>query len=141
MTGPSGDLRRRLSDGQLHRFADWPNPAVNRRQTGVYSVWRGHEFVYVGRSDDLGGRLRSHLSGRRAGDQFCVYVFDRFILPQLTREQINSAGTRRLSLDALTGEFVRASFSYRWVLVSDKEAATSLEELIRREGLNGKLPC
>jgi len=33
-------------------------------------------------------RLRSHASGRRSGDQFCIYVADRFVLPTLSQEDI-----------------------------------------------------
>jgi hypothetical protein len=59
-------------------------------------VWRGDEFVYVGISyrdptattnkgaKGLYGRLASHASGRRSGDQFCIYVCDRFVLPLRT---------------------------------------------------------
>ena len=30
-------------------------------------------------------RLGSHASGRRSGDQFNVYICDRFVVPALTR--------------------------------------------------------
>src|SRR4029434_11137740 len=33
-------------------------------------------------------RLQSHASGRRSGDQFCVYVADRLALPHLSPENI-----------------------------------------------------
>jgi hypothetical protein len=32
-------------------------------------------------------RLNSHASGRRSGDQFCVYVCDRFVVPALSVDQ------------------------------------------------------
>ena len=33
-------------------------------------------------------RLAAHRNGRRSGDQFAVYVFDRFVLGSLTPEQL-----------------------------------------------------
>jgi hypothetical protein len=37
-------------------------------------------------------RLNSHASGRRAGDQFNVYICDRFIVPALTAVQQRDTG-------------------------------------------------
>lgn len=86
-----------LRDGPLYRFADWPNPEVPNGRIGVYTVWGGDELIYVGMggravgpSADTNGpastkltglrsRLASHASGRRSGDQFCSYVFDRLV--------------------------------------------------------------
>jgi hypothetical protein len=97
-----------LRDGPLYRFADWPNPQVPNGRIGVYTVWDGDELIYVGMggravgpsadangpaSSKLSGlrsRLASHASGRRSGDQFCIYVFDRLVLPTLSLQQIRS---------------------------------------------------
>jgi hypothetical protein len=91
-----------LETGPLHRFQDWPNEQVPTRAAGVYTVWDGDRLLYVGMSgramtaDDLEvspcgrvvpkglrTRLNAHASGRRSGDQFCVYVCDRFVVPGL----------------------------------------------------------
>src|SRR6516162_2889307 len=106
-----------LRDGPLYRFADWPNPAVPNGRIGVYTVWQGDQLIYagmagraIGPSSDMSkpvsakltglrSRLASHASGRRSGNQFCVYVFDRLVLPMLTREQIQEAARGQLSLD------------------------------------------
>jgi len=37
-----------LQAGALHRFADWPNPNVPGVAIGLYTIWGGDEFVYVG---------------------------------------------------------------------------------------------
>ena len=85
-----------LETGPVHRFQDWPNEQVPKRTVGVYTVWEGDRLLYVGMSgramtaEDLevseGGRvvakglwirLNNHASGRRSGDQLCVYVGDR----------------------------------------------------------------
>ncbi len=147
-----------LRDGPLYRFADWPNAAVPNGRIGVYTVWHGDRLLYVGMagraigpSPDTGGpvparltglrsRLASYASGRRSGDQFCVYVFDRLVLPTLSREQIDDAGHGRLSLDGLTRQLIRGSLSYRFAPSTDATAARDAERQIQREGLAGQLP-
>jgi hypothetical protein len=52
----------------------------------------------------LASRLQSHASGRRSGDEFCVYVGDHYVLPELTRQQIEAIRDSRLSMDTLIRE-------------------------------------
>jgi hypothetical protein len=80
-------------------------------------------------------RLASHASGRRSGDQFCVYVFDRLVLPMLSRQQIQEAARGQLSLDDLTRQLIRQSFSYRFTLLGDAAMARTVERDIQRDGL------
>jgi hypothetical protein len=87
-----------LAEGALFAFANWPNAQVPRFAAGVYTIWHDDgRFVYVGMSGrsitaateppqrpyGLWTRLDSHAGGRRSGDQFCVYVADRLVLPSL----------------------------------------------------------
>jgi hypothetical protein len=105
-----------LEAGPLHRFGDWPNDQVPKRAAGVYIVWDGDRLLYVGMSGramtaadlevspngrvvakGLWTRLNAHASGRRSGDQFCVYVCDRFVVPALTppqQRQLAAGGCR-----------------------------------------------
>ena len=108
------------------RFADWPDGRVPRRAAGVYTVWRGAEFLYAGMSGrgaqredfvaqpgqraaamGLWTRLNSHASGRRSGDQFNIYVCDRFVVPALTAGQQRQVADGRLLLDQLTRDEFR----------------------------------
>lgn len=114
---------------------------------GVYAIWRGPEFLYVGiswreptltasgMSKGLWGRLDSHASGRRSGDQFCIYICDRFVLGQLTNNEIEEITSGSKSLDVLTKIYVRTHLSYRFVTTSTGEEARALEADIRRNGL------
>jgi hypothetical protein len=147
-----------LRDGPLYRFADWPNPAVANGMIGAYTVWQAEQLVYAGmagrdlspgtdiseaasgKPTGIRGRLASHASGRRAGDQFCVYVFDRLVLPALSRQQIEGAARGQLSLDRLTRELIRQSLSYRFTLLPDAATAWEVETKIQREGITSQLP-
>ena len=79
-------------------------------------------------------RLNSHASGRRSGDQFCVYVCDRLIVPELTRGQ-QQIRLGALSLDVLTRDFIRANFAYRYVVTPDSVAAFTIERDVQRGAL------
>ena len=143
-----------LETGMPYRFADWPNPAVPRVAAGVYTVWLpdGH-LLYVGMSgrgmrlDVDGGkrrglwtRLNSHASGRRSGDQFCVYVCDRLVVPHLTRKQQHAIGAGALLLDTLTRELIREHFVYRFTVTADGAEALGLERQVQRGALETGQP-
>ena len=144
-----------LETGPVHRFQDWPNEQVPKRAAGVYTVWEGDRLLYVGMSgramtaEDLevseGGRvvakglwtrLNSHASGRRSGDQFCVYVGDRFVVPDLTRSQQQQLAAGTLSLDGLIRAFVRERLAYRFVIIADGAEALKLEREVRQGSLS-----
>jgi hypothetical protein len=144
-----------LVAGPPFTFADWPNDQVPRRAAGVYTVWRAEQFIYAGisgrgaqREDLVVGhgqpsqakglwtRLNSHASGRRAGDQFNVYICDRFIVPDLTPAQLRQIGQGQLLLDQLTKSFIRKHLNYRFVICNDGTEALAIERAVR----GGALP-
>ena len=149
-----------LRSGQLHRFMDWPVSAVPKHGAGVYTVWdKDGGFLYVGmagrfldeqsvsklRTDGgppkgLRDRLGSHASGRRSGDQFCVYVADALVLPRLRREEIEEIASGDLAFDALIRDFVRRNLGFRFVETSSGTDAEELERLVLSEGLSGVSP-
>jgi hypothetical protein len=88
----------------------------------------------------LRDRLASHASGRRRGDQFNVYVFDRLVLPTLTAEDIGSAAAGELSLDIATRRYIHHHLSYRFVLTNDGDTALALERAVQRGALEGQTP-
>src|SRR5436190_14219627 len=125
-----------LEHGPAHRFAD---PATRsrsaRERRGLYTIWDDEGgLVYAGiagRNPDgkgLANRLRSHASGRRSGDQFCVYVADHYVLPELTPEQVQAIAASQLSMDSLVCEKIQDSFSFRLAAVEDYRTALAVEK-------------
>lgn len=139
-----------LFGGTLHRFADWPNgnivPAV---AAGVYTIWDGTDFLYVGmagkkitaehidppdepvKAKGLKARLKSHQDGRRSGDQFCVYICDRFVVPKLSPSELEQIGDATLSLDAMTKKYIHRYLAYRFITTPDGGTALALERRIQ----------
>ena len=78
------------------------------------------------------GRLHAHASGRRSGDQFCVYVCDYFVVPELTPDQQKKIGHGETFLDDLTQEYIQKHFTYRFIYLPDGKTAEALERKLRR---------
>jgi len=139
-----------------YRFADWPLAEVPLVAAGVYTIWENDSLVYVGMSGrgrtadqlseaqtsgrrvGLWTRLNSHASGRRSGDQFCVYVADRLVLPTLTSTDIDLIANDELRLDDLVRTYIRERMSFRFTETEDGETASLLESRLRAGALDSK---
>ena len=141
----TADPIRALTISPLHLFANWPTGNVPRSGAVVYTIWnREGSFIYVGMSgrsftggtEGSGkagpwGRLNSHASGRRSGDQFCVYVADRRVLPTL-HNRISEIADGTLSLDRATRDYIRANLGFRWTMMKSGMTALELERRLQR---------
>jgi hypothetical protein len=76
-------------------------------------------------------RLHSHASGRRSGDQFCVYVADRLVLPSLTTHDIAAIASGRHQMDAFVRTYIHENLLYRFVVLPDGMAAYRVEAAIK----------
>jgi hypothetical protein len=113
----------------------------------VYAIWRDPgELVYVGMSGrgletrsttgkrfGLWTRIASHAKGRLSGDQFCVYVANRYVIPALMPSELPKFASGELTLDTLTRRYISEHFSYSFTLVDTSQEAHALE----REGRRG----
>lgn len=147
-----------LPKGRTYRFCDWPNSAVPPVAAGVYTIWHGDAFLYVGmagrsltaeraaagrptKRSGLFSRLGSHAGGRRSGDQFCVYVADRLVLPTLSNEDLAAISNGKRSLDALVRTYIHTYLSYRFVVANGGVEARALEAELRRGVLEVGAPA
>ncbi|MEE3198808.1 MAG: hypothetical protein VX254_02165 [Planctomycetota bacterium] len=144
-----------LETGKLFSFSDWPNEEIPRVSVGVYTIWRGQQLIYVGYSGrnlrpheikaakkpkGLLTRLKSHRTGLRSGDQFCLYVCDRFIIPVLDTETQQRLDVGERLLDGFTRKFIRGELSYRFITTEGSEAARRIESQVREGFLNAGKP-
>ena len=135
-----------LSLGTAYPFADWPNLAVPIFGAGVYTIWHNDgRFIYVGMSgrgitaetarrntpQGIYTRLQSHASGRRSGDQFCVYVADRLVLPMLSLDDITAIASGRHQMDVFVRRYIHENLCYRFVMLPDGATAYALEAAIK----------
>jgi len=146
-----------FANAPAQSFRDWPDVSLPRWAAGVYTIWHESSFLYVGmagargvtegeilvkkqkgkgKSWGLRDRLGSHASGRRSGDQFCVYVADRFILPALTPLEIDAIADRSSdqTIDDQVKRYVRERFSFRYWESKDGLEASRVEDEILSGG-------
>ena len=76
-------------------------------------------------------RLQSHSSGRRSGDQFCVYVADRLVLPTLSRDDITAIASGRHQMDAFVRRYIHENLCYRFAMLPDAATAYAAEAAIK----------
>ena len=103
-------------------FSEDPRRHIPNNGSIIYSVWdKNEKFIYIGISGlqkslekrSPLSRMISHASGRRSGDQFCIYIHDFYVIPKLIEkgEYSPSIGV----LDKLTKDFIQSNLSYRFV--------------------------
>jgi hypothetical protein len=141
-----------LESGPTHRFADGAHPQIPRVCCGVYTIWDGNTLVYVGhagravhvatgnRRTGLADRLFHHSGGRRSGDQFCVYVADRLVLPKLTAENLADIAAGHLLLDDFVYVYVQDRLAYRVTITADIAVARAVENAARGGVLDAGKP-
>jgi hypothetical protein len=133
-------IPNKLVSGPVTWFVSWPDREVPRTGSAVYTIWdREGRFIYAGmsgrsavqsaRANGPYGRLNSHASGRRSGDQFCIYVCDRLVLPKL-HNRIAEVASGTLSLDAETRAFIRAELGFRVAPAASPQEAFAWEKAL-----------
>ena len=151
MTEP---FRKEFAWSSRYRFADWPNASVPNVAAGVYLIWEEARLIYVGMSGrkieagreqhrsraGLVTRLASHASGRLSGDQFCVYVANRIVIPRLNPDQLPRFEAGDLRLDHLTKAYIHERLTYQFTIVASGAEAFQVEDACRRGELFGEKP-
>jgi hypothetical protein len=136
------------------RFSDWPNKAIPNVAAGVYAIWSDDVLFYCGMSGrnieavvkagkarfGLVTRLNSPASDRLSGDQFCVYVANRLVIPRLQPEDLSKFASGELKLDYLTKDFIHNHLDYQYVLVDSSSEAYDVENRARRGEIFGQKP-
>ena len=141
------DALAELEDGSRWPLRDLPdNPHPPKGPPGVYTLWNGTDFLYCGmaykdaaetanpQAAGLWGRLRTHWAGRRTG-YLNVQVLDRFIIPDLSRAELEALRVGDLSLAARLRAWIHRHVDYRAWESPDGSSARSVEDHIRATGL------
>ena len=127
-------------------FKDWPNKEIPHVAAGVYVIWGGKALLYCGMSGreyekalinkkkkyGLVNRLNSHASGRLSGDQFCVYVANRFVIPLLGPDDLPKFSSGEYKLDTMTKSYIHQNLEYQYAVVESTKDAYNLEREIRQ---------
>ena len=106
----------------------------------IYTVWDLDEkFIYVGiggtqdkpvRERDPRSRIREHRSGRRSGNQFCCYVHDYYVIPELVRS--GEFERKKRYLDILTRDYIHRNLRYRVKGFQTEDSVKIVRELEKK---------
>ena len=138
-----------LTTGTLYSFSKRPNQGIPNVAIGIYTIWNGNEFAYVGISGTnvndedyqkdivkgLKKRLRAHHSGGIGGDKFCVLVFERYISRDITSNDLQKMARKELFLRELNRNFIRDKLTYRFTILDSKEHLHKYEDFIKQGGI------
>lgn len=139
---------------ERYKFSDWPNVRVPVLAAGVYAIWDNTTLIYCGMSGrefekaqsaqrkkyGLITRLASYASGRLSGDQFCVYVANRLVIPSLQAEELHKFASGDMTLDRLTKTYIHQRFDYQFAIVESSTQAYALEAMARQGTIFGSKP-
>jgi len=130
-------------------FQDNPNDHIPKFGSIIYTIWNNaDEWIYVG----IGGlgqspstplhkrnpvsRIQQHKSGRRSGDQFCIYVHDCFVVPKLDNTKYKFV---KGALDHQTKNYIQENLFYRFVVIQNEESIQLVRKIESqlKNGLEG----
>ena len=151
----ASNVSRHMQEFSLrHRFSKWPNTELPAVAAGVYAIWDQNVLIYCGMSGrefekavaaakpryGLVTRLASHASGRLSGDQFCVYVANRLVVPSIRPEQLPKFASGELNLDKMTKIYIHERLEYQFAFVESSAQAYELERNCRNGSWFGTKP-
>lgn len=120
-----------LKEIEKMEFLTFTNINKITKKSGIYFMYQNdnNTLLYVGKSGKGNGtlysRIRTHYSGSRGSDQFCLYVFDKFLK---SSDQCNKSNDTA-ELNGITKEWIRDKLSFKYIQY-DKNAIDILEKNI-----------
>jgi hypothetical protein len=88
-------------------------------------MWSDDECIYVGKSNKLRERIKSHFNGRRGADQFCLYIFDSYI-----KQSLDGRGASiTKQLNSITKEWARKNLTVNY---TECKNSTYQEKIYRK---------
>lgn len=125
-------------------FAENVRDHIPTQGSLIYTVWdQSDTFIYVGIAGlqkDLSkrsplSRMVSHASGVRSGDQFCVYIHDFYVIPDLVQKGVYEPS--KGLLDRMTKQYIHEHLFYRFVIFDGDDSdrvVRDLENELKRGG-------
>ena len=103
-------LEKKMKDAKLVSFEKID---LVPETSGVYTAWLSvfgeYRCFYVGKSRNLSNRIWSNFSGKRDGNQFCLYVYDRYV------HYKRPSGLSTIKVDQMTAKWIQQRIKFRFV--------------------------
>ncbi len=97
--------------------------------SGMYSAWVQDLCLYVGMAENLQNRIRSHFSGQRGSNQFCLLVFDSHVAAHSAAE---APQERTAFLNQQTRSWIRDNVRFSFAQVDgDRKQLGATERILK----------
>jgi hypothetical protein len=73
-------------------------------------------------------RIRQCARGCRSGDQFCIYIQDFYVIPELLKSDYKA---KKGYLDQLTRDFIQSRLTYRYLVIQTEDSNKVVRQLER----------
>lgn len=123
---------------ELHQFSTTDINHIAEYGSILYTVFLDRsEFIYVGIGGTMGksvkdrnprSRIKQHAQGWRSGDQFCIYIQDFYVIPELVKTNYTP---KKGYLDQLTREFIQSRLTYRYLVIQTEDSNKIVRQLER----------
>lgn len=118
------------------------------KMPGCYLIWRKEELIYVGvsgvswtkdnpKTSHLKHRLGDHFRGTKS-DVFPIKVFERIILNQITKKEIEEVTNGKKEIRHLARNYIRTNFTFTFATTTEFTLAKKTELYVRKGGLGQK---
>jgi len=118
------------------------------KMPGCYLIWRKEELIYVGvsgvswtkdnpKTSHLKHRLSDHFRGTKS-DVFPIKVFERIILNQITKKEIEEVTNGKKEIRHLARNYIRINFTFTFATTTEFTLAKKTELYVRKGGLGQK---
>ena len=123
---------------ELRQFSTTDINHIAKYGSILYAVFLDlSEFIYVGIGGTMGktvedrnprSRIKQHAQGWRSGDQFCIYIQDFYVIPELLKTDYKA---KKGYLDQLTRDFIQSRLTYRYLVIQTEDSNKVVRQLER----------
>lgn len=117
------ELNKKMMESHLFGYDQF---ALIPLSSGVYSAWlkASQQCLYIGIAGNspkgnLRERIRSHFSGQRGGDQFCLYCYDVFVHDLRSKILLPM---KTCDVNRTTADWIRSHVKFRLIELEMQEA-------------------
>jgi len=121
------DFKSLENDMNSRSTEDWDHLDGIPEGSGVYTAWRKGDShcYYAGKAGNLHSRIRSHYSGQRGGDQFCLYVYDQIL------HDTRPGGLKTQAVNNMTRDWIRTNVAFKFIILPETQI-DEVEVLFRK---------
>lgn len=98
------------------------------KKSGIYAAWYKNQIIYIGQSKNIYKRIRSHYCGQRGSNQFCTYIFDNFLIQEMSFNGQNPTK----EFNKRTQDFIGENITFLLIFLENNKNLVQIETGLRK---------